>query len=135
LPASGADGGAGRPQVLVLVDAEEVGGATPALASLLAALGSEARGLFVLPTWLSETYQQRRRLPLEAFAALLAEDAERPEPKRQRLDEATYAWQPAELKRLEELAEDSRARELQSKVQQKVNEGLRLAELRKAPRA
>mmetsp|Transcript_13061 Transcript_13061/g.37230 ORF Transcript_13061/g.37230 Transcript_13061/m.37230 type:complete len:952 (+) Transcript_13061:87-2942(+) len=132
--AGDAGGGAGRPQAIVLVDAEEVREVGAPLTALVTALGPERRSIFALPTWLSETYQQRRRLPLEAFAALPPEETEGREAKRQRLDEATYAWQPAEATRLEEMAEDSRARELQSKVQQKVNEGLRLAELRKCPR-
>ncbi|CAJ1337973.1 unnamed protein product [Effrenium voratum] len=84
----------------------------------------ELRALFVQPSWLLETYSQRRRLPLQTFGAFPEEST-----KKLRLAEAAYAWQPAELKRLEELSEQARARDLQSKAQQKVTEGLRLAKL------
>jgi len=145
LASSGAEAGGNgarssgkRRHVVVLLDKEEVTEGTQ-LATFIAKLGTERREIFVVPAWLSETFQQRRRLPLEAFAALPPmEDSEGAAAKRQRLGsgslgEAAYAWQPASLKSLEELAEDSRARALQSIAEQKVNEGLRLAELRREP--
>jgi len=47
-----------------------------------------------------------------------------------------YAWQSAASTRLTELAEDSRLRALQVKQQQKLSEGIRLADLRReAPSA
>lgn len=122
-----------RHQTIVLLETEEVSEAGAPLAVVASAIAHESRDMFVLPTWLSETYRQQRRSPIEAFAALPAIDSEELAPKRQRLDEATYAWQPEQMKRLEELAEHSKKRAMESKVQQKVNEGLRLAELRQGP--
>jgi len=123
-------------QMVALLDKEQVCGVDEELASFLDALNPESRSIFVLPSWLSETYSQRRRLPLDSFAALPAAGVEtQTSPKKPRLEapEALYAWQPAESKRLEQLSEEARAREMQSKAQQKVNEGLRLAELRREP--
>eukprot|EP00440_Ansanella_granifera_P034703 gb/GFBE01037647.1/.p1 GENE.gb/GFBE01037647.1/~~gb/GFBE01037647.1/.p1 ORF type:complete len:464 (+),score=101.22 gb/GFBE01037647.1/:1-1392(+) len=119
---------------VVLVEKEEV--SRGQLDSCVVALAPESRGIFVQPSWLSEMYSQRRRLPLESFSALPSADAESDlAPKRPRISaEASYAWQPAEMKRLEEVSEQARALEMQSKAQQKVNEGLRLvAELRREP--
>jgi hypothetical protein len=115
--------------VVVLFEKEEVGSTDSSLASFTVALRPVQRGMFVLPTWLSETYSQRRCLPLESFAALPATDADGQATKRQRTSEATYAWQSEASARLDELAEDSRAAALRCKQQQKVSEGLRLANL------
>jgi len=117
--------------LVVLVEKEEARAASGALAEYCSALTAEHRAMFVLPAWLAETYSQRRCQPLEAFAAL----SDVPSAKRPRLDEATYAWQSAASTRLEELAEVSKARVLESKAQKKVNEGLRLAELSELRRA
>jgi len=124
------DTSANRRNVVVLLDQEEVGEPTSPIATFAAAAAPETRELFVIPSWLSETHRQLRRAPMEAFAALPTIEPGSPVAKRQRQDEATYAWQSAELTRLEQLAEDSKTRAMQSKVQQKLNEGLRLAELR-----
>jgi len=124
------DGSASRRNIVVLLDQEEVGEPTSPMAAFAAAAAQETRELFVMPSWLSETHRQLRRAPMEAFAALPTTEPGSPVAKRQRQDEATYAWQSAELTRLEQLAEDSKTRAMQSKVQQKLNEGLRLAELR-----
>jgi len=124
------DGSASRRNVIVLLDQEEVGEPTSPMAAFAAVAAQETRELFVMPSWLSETHRQLRRAPMEAFAALPTTEPGSPVAKRQRQDEATYAWQSAELTRLEQLAEDSKTRAMQSKVQQKLNEGLRLAELR-----
>jgi hypothetical protein len=124
------DGGTSRRNVIVLLDQEEVGEPTSPMAAFAAAAAQETRELFVMPSWLSETHRQLRRAPMEAFAALPKAEPGSPAAKRQRQDEATYAWKSAELTRLEQLAEDSKTRDMQSKVQQKLNEGLRLAELR-----
>jgi len=115
------------------MEREEVGKEDGPLATCIAKVPLEARGLFVTPAWLTETYQQRRRLPLEAFAALSS--AEGAPAKRPRLGsgDASYVWQPAASKSLQAFAEDSRARALESKAQQKVSEGLRLAELWQEP--
>mmetsp|Transcript_60216 Transcript_60216/g.107298 ORF Transcript_60216/g.107298 Transcript_60216/m.107298 type:complete len:914 (+) Transcript_60216:76-2817(+) len=120
--------------IVVLIEKEEAAEADGPLAACVAALAPEQRSIFVLPAWLSETFSQRRPLPLEAFAALpIAGEPETSPAKRLRVDEATYAWQSAASDRLEAMAEDSRARAMQSKAQQKVSEGLRLAELRREP--
>jgi len=130
--ASGSSKGGHDQKIVVLVEKEEVSSAGSPLAAFIAALPATRRGIFVLPTWLAETFSQRRSLPLEAFSALPAPDAEGQAPKRQRTSsEAQYAWQPAASKSLTEMAEESRARALQSKQQQKVSEGLRLADLRR----
>lgn len=121
-----------RRSVVVLLDAGEARVASGPLAACIAAVPPERHDIFALPTWLSETYRQRRPLLLEGFAALTM-GTEESEPKRQRLDEAMYAWQPVASTRLIELSEDSRARAIQSQVQEKENEGLRLAELRQDP--
>lgn len=132
-PAAEVAGEVGRRQTVVLLDREEASDGSGPLASFIAGLGTERRSLFVLAAWLSETFRQRRRLPLENFGALPAEEPERAPPKRPRLGEAVYAWEPPGWAKLEELAEDSRARAMQSKVQEKVNEGLRLVQLRRQP--
>merc|ERR1712039_275689 len=117
--ASGQTSTSGR-QAVVLIDTGEI---SESVTAFLAGLSVELRSMFVLPSWLSE----------ETLSALPSDKAEKMSPKRQRTGEATYAWQKPEQTRLEELAEDSRNRANQSKVQQKVNEGLRLAELRREP--
>jgi len=124
------EGSNSRRNVVVLLDQEEAGESTGPMAAFAAAAPPETRELFVIPSWLSETHRQLRRAPMEAFAALPTTEPGSPAAKRQRQDEATYAWQSAEFTRLEQLAEDSKTRAMQSKVQQKLNEGLRLAELR-----
>eukprot|EP00931_Biecheleriopsis_adriatica_P118200 TRINITY_DN93656_c0_g1_i1.p1 TRINITY_DN93656_c0_g1~~TRINITY_DN93656_c0_g1_i1.p1 ORF type:complete len:866 (-),score=182.56 TRINITY_DN93656_c0_g1_i1:23-2620(-) len=118
-------------QAVVLVEKEEA--CRGQLDACVESLPSASRGIFVQPSWLSETYSQRRRLPLESFAALPAAELEDHLPKRPRTGEASYVWQSADVKRLEEVSEQARALEMQSKAQQKVKEGLRLAELRREP--
>ncbi|CAE7499925.1 unnamed protein product [Symbiodinium microadriaticum] len=87
----------------------------------------ELRSIFVQPSWLSETYSQRRRLPLSSFTAFSgADDALSP---LRVAPEAAYAWQPAEMKRLQEAAAQADAQEAESKAQQRVSQGLRLADL------
>jgi len=143
-PSSGASGSSAaaeprsgaKPSTIVLMEKEEVGKEDGPLASVLGRVPADRRGAFVTPPWLTETYQQRRRLPTDRFAALPAATLGEEGPaKRPRLgsEEASYAWQPAASKSLDQFAEDSRARALETKVQQKVNEGLRLAELRREP--
>lgn len=122
----------GSRQTVVLVEKEEACGGE--LHGFLQELTPETQGVFVQPSWLTETYSQRRRLPLDSFAAFPNIEPESQASKRPRiLAEASYAWQPAEMKRLEEVSEQARTREMQSKALQKVNEGLRLAELRRQP--
>jgi len=87
----------------------------------------------VLPAWLSEVFKQQRQLPFEAFTAMPAENVDQPSQKRQRTGEAMYAWQPEASTKLEELAVDSRTKSRQSKANQRVSEGLRIAEKHCAP--
>ncbi|CAE6957968.1 unnamed protein product [Symbiodinium natans] len=87
----------------------------------------ELRSIFVQPSWLSETYSQRRRLALSSFAAFSGEEDSGSLPRV--APEAAYAFQPAEMKRMEEEAAQAHAREVQSKAQQRVSQGLRLADL------
>lgn len=121
---------------LVLIEKDEVGKDDSPLATCIARVPVEHRGIFVVPTWLTETFQQRRRLPLDAFSALPAPTLpEEATLKRRRTEpsEAEYAWEPAAVKSLHQLADDSRARAQDEKAQQKVSEGLRLLELRQEP--
>lgn len=96
----------------------------------------EQQGVFVQPAWLRETYSQRRLLPLDAFAALpRSADADAPAKKKPRLEEedAAYAWQSEASTKLQELSKDSREREMQTKAQERLTEGLRRADtLRRA---
>lgn len=125
------EGAAAGSNVVVLVEKEEVDSSMSPLAAYIATLHSSHRGIFVLPSWLAETFSQRRSLPLEAFTALPAPEQDGQAAKRQRTGEAKYAWQAAASKSLTDLAEASRAEALQSKQQQKVSEGLRLGDLRR----
>eukprot|EP00747_Dinoflagellata_sp_TGD_P213347 gnl/TRDRNA2_/TRDRNA2_86310_c2_seq1.p1 gnl/TRDRNA2_/TRDRNA2_86310_c2~~gnl/TRDRNA2_/TRDRNA2_86310_c2_seq1.p1 ORF type:complete len:695 (+),score=110.39 gnl/TRDRNA2_/TRDRNA2_86310_c2_seq1:1-2085(+) len=136
--ANGSDAGSKtNHRVVVLLDEEEARGGNPGapLAEFIAALPGTARKIFVLPTWLLETFRQRRPLPLEAFAALPARSVEEPSKKRPREDvEATYAWKSAASTLLDDFAKDSKAKAMQSKAQEKEAEGLRLAqELQREP--
>jgi hypothetical protein len=120
---------------VVLVEKEEVASANCPLVGCISEVPESLRSIFVLPSWLVETFAQRRVLPLDAFAALPPTEVVE-QAKRQKTGEAMYAWQSAASVRLTELAEDSRAHALQCKQQQKVSEGLRLADLRReAPTA
>jgi hypothetical protein len=99
---------------------------------------------FVHPSWLLDSFTQRRRMPFDAFEipllpsevatnGCLGGTAVAASPgKRRRVDDgATYAWQSDASTRLNKLAEDSRLKEIQTKAQQKVDTGLRrAAELR-----
>ncbi|CAK9022554.1 unnamed protein product [Durusdinium trenchii] len=95
-------------QAVIVVDKDEA--RRERLERLLDGGGTKLEHSFVQPSWLSETYSQRRRLPLESFAVFTAESTQEPRPTQG----ASYAWQPAELKRLEEVSEQSR-REMESK--------------------
>ncbi|CAK0858534.1 unnamed protein product, partial [Prorocentrum cordatum] len=136
--ADGASGGQACAAMVVLLDREEAARPAGPLADLVSRLlsghcvGPVGRRAFVTPAWLAEAFRQRRRLPLDAFAALPdSGDLESGPAKRPRLTgEAQYAWVAPEASRLEEFAESSRAQTLASKAQQKASEGLRLAELR-----
>lgn len=116
--------------IVVLVEKEEVSASDCALAACISDVPVGQRNIFVQPSWLSETFSQRRSLPLEPFSALPVVDDAENNSKRQRTGEGLYAWQSAASTRLTELAENSRARALENKQQQKVTEGLRLADLR-----
>merc|ERR1719240_1624907 len=94
--------------IVVLVEKEEVGASDCPLSTLIASLSPSHRKLFVLPTWLAETFSQRRSLPLETFTALPAPDADGPATKRQR----TYEWQSEAEKKLKNVSEESRAQAL-----------------------
>jgi len=126
----------GRRRAIVLLDKEEACN-EDVLVAVTGKLPEGAQGIFVIPAWLSETFQQRRRLPLDAFRAFPEEASEangggpakKPRLGLNELGEAAYAWQPAALRSLEALAEASRADALASKAQEKMNAGLRLAEL------
>lgn len=60
----------------------------------LLAESSLSRDALILSGWLLETYRQRRRLPVDTFAAApKAETNSEPPAKRQRTEEE-YAWQP-----------------------------------------
>jgi len=137
--ASGGSSGstAGPRHMVVLLESEEMPKEGDPLAAYIAKMSAERRSIFVVPAWLAETFQQRRRLPLDAFRAMPDVECEavvkRPKLGKGEVGEAAYAWQPAALKSLEELSEDSRMRALRSKAQQKVRMGLRLAELRREP--
>lgn len=90
----------------------------------------------VRPQWLAETYKQRRRLPLEAFCVFVDNEAVAEPAKKRRVEGAAtarYAWKSDATAKLQDLANDSREREKQEKHQQRVTEGLRLAELRREP--
>lgn len=116
---------------VVLLDEREVGG----LESLSEVLeksfkegADELRKGLVQPAWLREAFQQRRRLPLEAFSVMKKGDSE-PSEKRARIsEEDVYAWEHPAMNQWKELAETSRGSEMLSKAQEKVNEGLRLAQ-------
>jgi len=129
---------AGRHHVVVVLEKEDLDGPS---GEPIRSCMETSRGTFVQPLWLSESYTQRRRMPPQEFGVLLTSEAAEsqveasPQPagKRPRVDGATYAWQSDASTKLYELAEESRAKEMQSKAQQKVNEGLRLAESRREP--
>lgn len=86
-------------QVVIVVDKDEAH--RNGLESIAANLSE--RQSFVQPIWLSETYSQRRRLPVESFGVFVTEDVQEPRPAQG----ASYAWQPAEMKRLEEVSEQA----------------------------
>jgi len=87
-------------QVVIVVDKEEA--KRYGFESMFAS--TPVRQSFVQPSWLSETYSQRRRLPMETFRVFVeAEAVQEPRPPQG----ASYAWQPAELKRLEQVSEQA----------------------------
>mmetsp|Transcript_64338 Transcript_64338/g.178798 ORF Transcript_64338/g.178798 Transcript_64338/m.178798 type:complete len:941 (-) Transcript_64338:70-2892(-) len=135
---TGSEANGGRRQVIVLLDEEEAcgrAGEAAELESCIQLVRPEDRStVFKQPAWLAETYRQHRRLPPEAFTALpKVAELEASASKKPRVDEPMYAWQSEASTLLQELAKNSRARELQSKAQKKVSEGLRLASLRREP--
>lgn len=140
-PSPSPPGGKKR-HLVVLVEKEEVCAGDAAFAECVSqATAENQRGVFVQTTWLSETFKQRRRQGVEEFNALPPiEGEDGVASKRQRVGrgevgEVTYAWQNEKQTELNQRAEDSRARELRTQAAKKVSEGLRLAELRREPRA
>eukprot|EP00927_Polykrikos_kofoidii_P040321 TRINITY_DN34498_c0_g2_i1.p1 TRINITY_DN34498_c0_g2~~TRINITY_DN34498_c0_g2_i1.p1 ORF type:complete len:1008 (-),score=164.93 TRINITY_DN34498_c0_g2_i1:132-3155(-) len=134
------EAGQGWRHLIVLMDKEEAcgvdeNGGLDSCIQLVPVVDRPA--VFVLPSWLHETSRQRRRLPSEAFSALPPPPNIEPEAsakKKPRLDEeGVYGWESEASTRLLELAKDSRTREMQTKAQQKVSEGLRRAELWREP--
>lgn len=99
-------------QAIIVVDKDEAH--RNGLESIAANLSE--RQSFVQPSWLSETYSQRRRLPVESFGVFVTEDVQEPRPAQG----ASYAWQPAEMKRLEEVSEQAH-QEKESKTGGSIN--------------